>query len=232
MNKLNNDVKNLSWISYSENVKLENKLKYPKILVTYSEEELKDEIWIPFRDDRYEVSNLGRLKNVDTNKILEGHINHTLLYIRDTLCFRDGHREIIPRHRIVWEGFHPDEKIKIINHIDGDKTNNRLSNLENVTFSENSKKAYVETQVKATRKCLGINQSTGENKVFFSIADAAIFMNCEESNIRSALNRKNKVGGGSSHGWKWFNLTNEEYNQILESSETIESIIKKKILDE
>ena len=35
-----------------------------------------------------------------------------------------------------------------------------------------------------------------------------------------------------SHGYKWYNLTEEEYSQGLKSSETIESIIKEKDFNE
>ena len=79
---------------------------------------------------------------------------------------------------------------------------------------------------------MGVNLKTGEEKVFFSISDAARFLNCNESNIRSALNADYGIGGGVSHAWQWFNLTEDEYNQALKSSETIESIAEKKDLSE
>lgn len=219
-NPFNNNIDNLKWISYSDNVKKERRIKHEKIAITFTEEELQNEKWVLFRDGQYSVSDLGRLKNNITGRITNGHINPVHLYVRDELIFKDKSRQIIPRHRIVWEGFHPNEKMNVINHIDGDRTNNKLSNLENITPSENVTKAYCETRVKATRKCKGINQTTGEEKIFFSILDAANYICCPESNIRRALNLHNRVGGGISHNWQWFNLTDKEYNQMLKSSET------------
>jgi len=231
-NRLNNNVDNLEWISYSNNVKLENRSKYEKIILYFTEEEIANEEWRPFRDGRYWASNLGRLKNNDSGKILNGDINHYLIYMRDYLKFKNGEKQTIPRHHIIWEAFHPNEKIIVINHIDGNRANNRLENLENVTYSENLKKAYTVTKTKKTRKCKGINLKTGEEKLFFSVIDAANYVNCNESNIRAALNLHNKVGGGVSHGWRWHNITEEEYSQILKSSETIESIAKEKDFSE
>lgn len=231
-NRLNNNVTNLEWISYSDNVKKENCSKHEKIILSFTDEEIQNEKWVVFRDGQYSISDLGRLKNNVSGKILHGHVNPVLSYIRDELIFKDKHRETIPRHRIVWEGFHPDDKLDTINHIDGNRTNNRLSNLENITSSENLKKSYTETKVKATRKCMGINLITGEKKIFFSIADAARFLDCNESNIRAALNAGYGAGGRFSHEWQWFNLTEDEYNQALKSSETIESITEKKDLSE
>lgn len=231
-NRLNNNVSNLEWINYSDNVKRVNCLKHEKISQSFGEKELKEEIWKPFRDGRYWVSNIGRLKNTDTGKILNGHINPITTYIRDRLYFRDGSQEVITRHHIVWEAFNPDDVIIVLNHIDGNKANNRLNNLENITESENLKHAYKILKSKKTRSCLGVNINTGDRKIYFSIADAAREIKCAESCIRAALNRQKQNKNNISHGYKWYNLTEEEYSQLLKSSETTESIVKEKDLNE
>jgi len=46
-------------------------------------------------------------------------------------------------HRLIWESFYGEIKdAKQINHIDGDKKNNKLANLEVVTPSENCRHAH------------------------------------------------------------------------------------------
>lgn len=219
--KLNNNVNNLEWIDCSTNVKKENRKSHPKKENTFSSEELEKEVWKVFRDTNYSVSNLGRLINNKTNKIIKGHINYFLGYIRDTLTLKDK-TIIITRHRMVYEAFHPNEIINIINHKDGIRFNNRLDNLENVSPSENLKKAYTETKTRRTRKCLCYNSK--EKLVFFSIADASKHFNCNESQIRLAMNRKGKY-----KDYNILELTEEEYSQILiEGPETIKKIIREK----
>ena len=154
-----------------------------------------------------------------------GNTNYILGYMRDTLCF-ENERITLPRHRIVYEAFHPNENIEVINHKDGVRFNNRLTNLENVSSSENLKKAYIETKVRKTRKCLCYKQN--EYYYFFSISEAAKYFQCNEAQIRNAMNRK-----GSYRGFKVYELTEEEYNKILiEGSETIERIVKEKNFNE
>ncbi|MCK9474070.1 HNH endonuclease signature motif containing protein [Sulfurimonas sp.] len=57
------------------------------------------------------------------------------------LCYIDGKMASV--HRIVYEAFVGEiEKTKEINHIDGNKHNNNIENLEMITHSENMKHAH------------------------------------------------------------------------------------------
>ena len=67
------------------------------------------------------------------------------------VTYRDNHgyqritskKKRVLVHRLVWETFNGKIPVGMqINHIDGDKQNNSLSNLELVTPSENMKHAY------------------------------------------------------------------------------------------
>jgi hypothetical protein len=61
------------------------------------------------------------------------------------LCLADNQYKYV--HRIVAEAFIPNpNKYPAIDHIDGDKTNNHVSNLEWVTYRENSKRYWAKKQ--------------------------------------------------------------------------------------
>lgn len=68
-------------------------------------------------------------------------VDNGLGYLQIRLS-REGKRKAHYVHRIVWETFHgPIPEGYEINHIDHNKSNNSLGNLELVTHSENIKKA-------------------------------------------------------------------------------------------
>ena len=89
----------------------------------------------------YEVSNDGDVVNLVTGRQLKP-IRESTGYLHVTLC-HEGHHHQTSVHRLVAQEFisNPDSK-PFVNHIDGDKTNNQVDNLEWCTQSENMKHAY------------------------------------------------------------------------------------------
>lgn len=86
---------------------------------------------------KYECSNFGRMRDKETKKILKGCVNNKG-YIRYDLCV-NGKRFVVSGHRAVAETFIPNSSNKpYINHIDGNKTNNNVKNLEWCTAKENA----------------------------------------------------------------------------------------------
>jgi len=66
-------------------------------------------------------------------------------YVRVHFCdpINPRIRRKILAHRVIWESVHgPLDPTITINHIDGDKSNNRLANLEPLTVAENSRHAW------------------------------------------------------------------------------------------
>jgi len=90
---------------------------------------------------RYEASNTGLIRNSKTLKILKPQNNIYGYYVMT--CRPEPCKQINIRvHRAVAEAFLgkcPDGFV--INHIDGDKHNNNIENLEYVTSSENNQHA-------------------------------------------------------------------------------------------
>lgn len=114
------------------------------------------EIWKDIKnyEGLYQISNTGKVKRLSKiilgkngtkqlikEKIMNGSITFNG-YVRVGLS-KNGKVTKIRIHRLVAETFIPNpNNLKQINHIDGDKTNNNINNLEWVTPSENIKHAY------------------------------------------------------------------------------------------
>lgn len=116
-----------------------------------------NEIWKPIEgfETAYEISNLGRVKSLArlkkhwkggfssvTEKILKGSIN-SKGYFNVDLSNGDVFKKSIDIHRLVALHFVKNiENKPFVNHIDGNKQNNRFDNLEWCTPKENMQHAY------------------------------------------------------------------------------------------
>ena len=93
---------------------------------------------IPFAEN-YLVSNLGNVKSKRYNTPLKGQLNNCGYYRVQIGSVKNRHFI----HRLVAETFlEKDIERDFVNHIDGNKLNNRVDNLEWVTRSENDIHAF------------------------------------------------------------------------------------------
>ena len=99
------------------------------------------EEWSPISDTHYSVSSEGRIRNDETGRIKA--LDKTKDGYFKVDLYSEGKRESHRAHRLVAEAFipNPDRKPQI-NHIDGNKLNNNVENLEWVNNSENMMHAY------------------------------------------------------------------------------------------
>lgn len=144
------------------------------------------EVWKAIPDHpKYMCSSFGRIKNINTGEIYNGSVNNKG-YIRFDLS-ENGDRFVVLGHRIVAEIFIPNTENKpFVNHIDGDKQNNNVSNLEWCTAKENSRHAIDVLGVEPVNRKPVICVETGE--VFASCSDAAKAYNTRDSVINRCCN--------------------------------------------
>jgi len=88
-------------------------------------------------EGKYQITSWGRVRNVDTDHFLVPQPTEKG-YLRVDLIDRSGKRTHYKIHRLVANAFikNPDNKPQI-NHKDGNKQNNSITNLEWVTDEEN-----------------------------------------------------------------------------------------------
>lgn len=93
------------------------------------------EVWRTINDhSNYEISSFGRVRNKKTGRVLK-QFNRGNNY----LCVNLGRGNLKYVHKLVANIFlELDKERTIVNHKDGDKTNNHVSNLEWTTYGENN----------------------------------------------------------------------------------------------
>lgn len=175
---------------------------------------MKEEIWKPIKDfeDKYEISNMGRLKN-KTNGHIYKNTNKNGDYFSIILYGKDK-RKSTRIHRLVAEAFIPNPENKSqVDHIDLNKQNNRVDNLRWVTQSENMQhniEAGIfyfvgrENKIRISPKGKIVQYDMNMNKlnVFNNSAIASKETGVCSRNILHCVNHKE--GRKQAGGYKWF----------------------------
>ena len=180
-----------------------------------------EEIWkdVPGYEGLYQVSNMGLVKSLArtrkaytpgkgsweapvNERILKAHI--TRHYFSVVLA-KDGNKKTTSVHRLVAKAFIPNPLEKPqVNHIDGNKINNRADNLEWVTAKENTIHSVQHGLQGPNPRRISVAQcdlSGNLIRIWPSSYEAAKTLNISQGNIQMAM--KNEKGRTQASGYIW-----------------------------
>lgn len=207
-NPLNNHVDNLMWVTSQEN---RQAAPHPSGYKKYGENiEIEGEEWRTFRNSVYQVSNLGRVRNTKTNKVLKCSPSKQDNYVRVCIQLPCEPRKKYLVHQMVYECF-VSANYDVINHIDGNKSNNKVTNLESVTHKENMQKAARKTNAWNFRKVGQYDLDGNLVAIYPNASDAGRAVGILPSSMRNAI----RLRGGKTQGYifKW--LEKEEASSTI-----------------
>lgn len=162
------------------------------------------EIWESVKeyDGLYLVSNLGRVLSAPRNgtrpywRLMSPH--YVGGYIQYPLTKNNKTKEY-KAHRLVAEAFLPNlENKREVNHIDGNKHNNSVDNLEWATTSENQTHAHY-VLCKGIKPVKQLTKDGKLVKIWGSIREAGDTLGVCRGDISRAASRKRYTAGG----YKW-----------------------------
>ena len=185
--------------------------------------------WMPaFGFERfYEVSNQGDVRRIGSNKCLAKNLMGAG-YVKADLWV-EGKRTQTSVHRLVALTFLPPSHDGMeVNHKDGDKTNNYVSNLEWVTKSENEKHSREELG-NLCKPVKAICLKTGEVRIYPS--QTATARDGFEPKCVSDICRKEDRYTHKGWAFEYYThpveLTDEEWNKAFDYyCETDEGVLK------
>lgn len=165
------------------------------------------------RNNNYSISRSGEVRNDITGKIKKPYINRDNNYLTVDL-YKGNRSEKVTVHRLLAEAFIPNPENKpCIDHKDGNRQNNALSNLRWATYSENNSRFSTNgvrserirvTHYKEIRNKRGGGHVSWADvdriEYFEKIRDCAARFDCSQGNITlmlksGAIGRRGKMRG-------------------------------------
>ena len=158
------------------------------------------EIWkVVEGHERYLVSNQGRVKSLNfggnkgTERILRPSKSNTNGYMTTVLYGEDGERTSVLIHRLVAIAFiaNPENKATV-NHINENREDNRVENLEWATYLENNTH---NGRAERQNKKVSLFKNGELVYTFESLKKTASFLGVKQNTVSNAIRRGNLCQG-------------------------------------
>ena len=148
--------------------------------------------------EKYEVSNLGKVRNIKSGRVLKPFLTKNG-YLMHLLYENNKHKQKhLYLHRIIATAFidNPGKKPQV-NHIDENKLNNDLSNLEWCTVRENLRHGTRTKRVaeKLSKKVIQLDLNDNVLNEFESMRQAERETGIDATSISACCNGKRKSAG-------------------------------------
>lgn len=173
------------------------------------------EVWkdIQGYNGKYQVSNLGRVKSLNYKRTGKEHILALALSSYPRLNLRKNGKTVnCAVHRLVWEAFNGPIPVGLqINHLNENKSDNRLANLSLVTPSQNINWGTRTERMRQTqRRCkknikVILQYDLNENFIveYYSLSEAARQIGNEKARYNIANCARGKVKSSYGYIWKY-----------------------------
>lgn len=174
---------------------------------------MENEVWkdIPDYKGLYQVSNYGRIKSLfyQNNVVNKKYYREKILKqktnkdnsMRVELYKNKKHKTFLV-HRLVAFTFYNEDINNhnlTVNHIDGNRLNNKIENLELISLADNIRHGF-NTGLYHTQKPIKLtNKNNNYDKVFRSMSEASIIMNKNKGYI----SQKIRKGIFEDKNFKW-----------------------------
>lgn len=188
------------------------------------------------KETYYSVSNFGNIRNDKKNRLLQGNISNN--GYRMVHLHSGGIDKVCSIHRLVMKAFEPVEDMDTlqINHIDGNKQNNKIENLEWSTALENMRHSFeMGLQKNPHERCYVYDLEGNYLRDYYNASEAAKDLSFSITTIRKCMKEElRKCGDYQFKKYKkdkippWHHVCSKEVWLYKENGEFIKKFSSQK----
>ena len=166
------------------------------------------EIWkplvypnLPYEKNRFLISSYGRLMNKNSGLIYRPELLRTGYYSVRIGLSHSERMHIILHKAVAYTFIENPNHLKFVNHKDGNKQNNNVSNLEWCTASDNTQHAYA-------NKLIDVSKISGENNSSSKLSEQDVII------IRATYQKGSSTSGERALARK-YHVSRPTINNII-----------------